>query len=187
MEIIDIIEQSRKSGAPTRAVHQLSTIAIHRVGVDLETGVDLGSPPDICRRFIDDPEIAKYTGGQVPYTFMVDRDGTIWQPLSLSDIAPHARRWNHTAVGIACVGDFRHEPPTKAQRFSLEEFCAELVQMLGLNTSAVKGHDELPGGSADPSKRCPGKYLNMDALGLSVAEMIKTTAGLRLMSAGVVL
>ena len=47
----------------------------------------------------------------------------------------------------------------------LVELLAELCLGLGLNPrEAIRGHDELQGGSSDGSKRCPGDLLDMDKL-----------------------
>jgi hypothetical protein len=50
----------------------------------------------------------------------------------------------------------------------------------------IKGHDGLPGGSANPSKRCPGLLLPMNPLRADVADVVKDGARQRLYEAGLV-
>ena len=142
---------------------KISTLAVHRIGKSL--GEDAIT---ICRRFIDDPKVAKYTGAEVPYTFIIGEAGTIWQCLPVSDYGAHARRWNVHALGVACIGDFRVHNMPAVQYSQLLRLC--VVLNFGFKKGLdIKGHDELPGGSSDPNKRCPGARLDMQSLRWHVA------------------
>lgn len=101
-----------------------------------------------------------YTGGQSPYHMLVRVDGSVDQLVELSDTAIHAGRWNAASVGIAVAGDFRRLPP------GLEQWrtCVTLAALLGAWGLEHKGHDDLPGGSADASKRCPGPHFSLPQL-----------------------
>ena len=140
----------------------IDTIAVHRIGKSL--GEDAVT---ICRRFIDDPEVAKYTGGEVPYGWIIGAGGTIWQCLAISDVGAHARRWNKQAIGVACIGDFRKHDIPEVQYKRLIHLLA-CLQFGFPRDLEIKGHDELPGASSDPNKKCPGDKLPMGAVRSSV-------------------
>lgn len=164
LHFIDVISQCADGKVAVRDLDGIDTIAVHRVGFSL--GEDAIT---ICRRFIDDPDVAKYTGGEVPYTFIIGENGTLWQCLPVSEIGAHARRWNAQALGVACIGDFRTYDMPDAQLRQLVKLCAAL-QYAFPKGLAVKGHDELPGGSSNPNKRCPGDRLKMDEVRRLVRE-----------------
>lgn len=136
----------------------IDTVAVHRIGKSL--GEDAVT---ICRRFIDDPEVAKYTGGEVPYAFIIGADAgsTIWQCLPISEVGAHARRWNKQAIGVACIGDFRKHVMPSHQYAQLIKLLA-CLQFGFPRDLKIKGHDELPSASSDPNKKCPGDKLSME-------------------------
>ncbi len=142
----------------------IDTIAVHRIGKSI--GEDAIT---ICRRFIDDPEVAKYTGGEVPYGWIIGADPTetIWQCLPISEVGAHARRWNKQAIGVACIGDFRKHVMPSHQYAQLIKLLA-CLQFGFPRDLKIKGHDELPGASADPRKKCPGDLLPMQEVRNSV-------------------
>lgn len=156
LEFTDVISQCDDGKHRIREpLATIDTIAVHRIGKSL--GEDAIT---ICRRFIDDPEVAKYTGGEVPYGFILGAGGTIWQCLPISEVGAHARRWNKQAIGVACIGDFREHmmPPFQYKRLIHLLACLQFGFPRDLE---IKGHDELPGASSDPNKKCPGDKLPM--------------------------
>lgn len=156
LEFTNVISQCDDGKHRTREpLAVIDTIAVHRIGKSL--GEDAIT---ICRRFIDDPEVAKYTGGEVPYGFIIGAGGTIWQCLPISEVGAHARRWNKQAVGVACIGDFRKHVMPIVQYDKLIKLLA-VIQFGFPRDLAIKGHDELPGASSDPNKKCPGDKLSM--------------------------
>lgn len=116
------------------------------------------------------------TGYQTPYTFVVRTDGQIEQALALADYGPHAKRWNNMGIGLAVVGDFRRESPTLLQWDSVIRLCSAFA---GWATEGVKGHDELPDGTSDKTKQCPGRHFDMDVL----RDSIRDRAALKLLDA----
>lgn len=170
----------------------IDCIVVHRVGVDHQTGVSLGGDAEsICAHFtgVDGtyPEVAEATGGKIPYTLMVGAEGQVWQTLRLADVGPHALSWSRHSVGVACIGDFRTEPPTLQQRESCVELVSLLAQALGIDGHLIRGHSELAGGSSDPGKQCPGHRLSMAHIRWSVAAAIADRARAVLATNGVVL
>lgn len=190
LQIYDVISECDDGKPRERDLSAITTLAIHRVGIDKLQNLVLGlDAVAICQRFISDPEVAKYTGAEVPYTFIIggehgDYDGLIWQCLPISDVGAHARRWSTPAVGIACVGDFRVDPPSEAQRDSLVALCSVLEDCFG--DLEIRGHDELKGGSSDPNKKCPGDKLHMGALRRDIKhhELVELV-GARLVKEGI--
>lgn len=183
-------------GKPHERAKRVSKIAIHRVGLDLYNHINLGpTAQDICAHFTGRngvfPEVAKATGGEVPYTFIVGGgsdtyDGVIWQCLPVMDVGRHARRWNEEAIGVACIGDFRVKPPTRAQVHAVTDLCVELCLSLGIGPEEIWGHMELPNASADRDKECPGMFFDVERLRDDVWACIKRDALARLDSAGLV-
>ncbi len=158
----------------------IDTIAVHRIGKSI--GEDAIT---ICRRFIDDPEVAKYTGGEVPYGWIIGADAgsTIWQCLPISEGGAHARRWNKQAIGVACIGDFRKHEMPDVQYDQLVKLLA-CLQFGFPRDLEIKGHDELPGASSDPDKKCPGDKLPMNGVRRSVSMYLE---GEHLRELGIVL
>lgn len=100
------------------------------------------------------------TGAKEPYGLLVRTDGSVDQMAPLTACTPHARRYNPIAVGVCVAGDFRKVSPPAAQRDTLVKLCA-LLRATGL---PILGHDEVPDGSADARKECPGRLLDVEQL-----------------------
>jgi N-acetyl-anhydromuramyl-L-alanine amidase AmpD len=190
MKIVDITEKVDDRKEKVRDFDKIRTLAVHRVGRLLnrqgQVVSNLGrKAEEICGRFISDPEVAKYTGGELAYTFIIEEDGTIKQCLPIDDVGQHAKRWNATALGVAVVGDFRYEEPTPQQHTALVDLLVALAQAWALDPmEAVKGHSELPGGSSTPEKRCPGPLLDMHSLRAEVRDFMRDAARQKLSEAG---
>lgn len=188
MKIVNIIERVDDGKPRRREVEKITTIAVHRVGKDLKLKTSLGdTAEEICDRFRNDPEVAKYTGGEIAYTLMIEADGTVKQCLPIDDVGQHAARWNTVALGVAMIGDFRVTLPSLEQRTTLIELLAMLCMALGLDPrAAIRGHDELPGGTKSPGKSCPGEHVNMPRVREDVLDFMETTASRQLVKDGIV-
>lgn len=199
IHIEDVIAKVDDGKPATRDMSLLDTIAVHRCGKDLKFNVDSGSTAEeVCAHFTGKdnkfPEMAKATGGEVPYSFMIggnlgapEADGVIWQCLPLSDIGRHAARWNVRAVGVAVIADPRVRPCSDAQYASLVDLLTLLCLAIKQGPSCIKGHMELPGASSDPTKVCPGPLLPLDVLradvakaNADVAQQLAVLAGIRI-------
>ncbi len=199
MQIIDIIDRVSDGGGrdgkdPERDWEKCQGIMVHRVGVDLKSGGFIGHDAEtICDAFTGGmPEVAKYTGGENAYTLFVggdtgpaELDGLIWQALPLSEVGFHGRRWSVPYIGIACIGDFRVQPPSATQLNNLVDLCAALcAAFLWDPYKQIVGHDEVKGASSDPNKECPGKLLAMNPLRDDVATILKDQARSKLYADG---
>ena len=148
--------------ARPRDIGRIRKVIIHRLEEAL--GQDA---PTLAKAFRDTSKFAagSYTGGEMPYSFVLTKSGVWEQALALGDVGPHAMRYNAEGVGLAVIGDFRHETPTAVQWIALVEFCCQLVNWIGLPVNeCLFGHDELPGASKDQEKECPGRYIDMREL-----------------------
>lgn len=180
-----IIELVRDGAEQERDIDAIIGIMIHRVGIDLQTGLVLGfdavTLADIfCGRDPRWQSIAKVTGSQNAYTFFVGGnlgpaqfDGKVWQALPLDEVGHHGRRFSRSHIGIACVGDFRAKPPSDRQWQAAVDLCSDLCLFLGIISRRVVGHGEVPGahnGSKAPGKpaACPGDLWGMAAFRESV-------------------
>lgn len=142
-----------------------SVYTVHRSGLG-ETAAEIAHAFEgAC------PEAARATGGRMPYTHVVRRDGTVEQALGWAEVAPHACAWNTRSASVGVVGDFRTRPPTDEQWESLVWLCSIASVLIG-GASGVYGHGELEHGMNDPDKSCPGVRLDMTILRSAVRETI---------------
>jgi hypothetical protein len=139
-------------------------VIVHRIEVSQEDASFGDEPSEIVRFFREHPIGINATGGDMPYPIIIEREGHITQTMPLNRISPHARSHNPTTIGVALVGDFRHQNVPLAQYESLISVCVNLLSHLQLGSSNIHGHDELSAASHDPDKICPGKYLDMNQL-----------------------
>lgn len=127
-----------------------------------------------------------YTGGLFPYHFYMPRLGGAshcYQTLPLTAIGPAAlRSLNKAGIHVALGGDFRKEAPPLEQGQALVILCAKLMDCFD-GQLAILGHTELAGASKDPSKECPGKYLNLGILRASVNASLANTCSKALVPA----
>jgi hypothetical protein len=142
-------------------------VAVHRIGGPELPGVH--DAAGVARFARTQPKL----GRQMPYTFVIATDGTTEQALPIDEHGPHAASWNQAAIGVACLGDFRKTAPSNEQWAACADLVAALVFWLGPET-LVRGHDELPGGSADASKQCPGPLWDMGKFRREVASRCDT-------------
>lgn len=149
----------------TRKLTEIRGLMIHRIAPSL--GKDA---IEIAASFLktDKYEAGYYTGGKMPYTFVVLVDGEIQQSKAISVVTPHARSYNQGYVSIAVIGDFRKHTPRLAQYDSVVELCVSLVALLGRPLKVV-GHTQLPEASADKDKACPGLFFPLQTLQHDIA------------------
>lgn len=103
----------------------------------------------------------------VPYTFLVEPDGALWQMLPLGTVGAHAVSYNAGGVGVALIGDFRAEEPAPAQVDAGVAVCAALLRRYRTDARAVRvlGHDEV----RTPPKQCPGPRFPLDLMRQRIA------------------
>lgn len=164
-------------GLPLRAAAGVCGVVVHRIEVSQEDPAYGDAPTEVARFFREHPIGVRATGGQMPYAVLIEPDGTVTQALPLTRVAPHAVRQSPTTVGVGVIGDFRHRPPSEAQRAALRQVLVGLARQLGCAADAIAGHDELPGASRDPDKICPGSHLSLQVLRAEVAQALAAGEG----------
>lgn len=136
--------------------------------------------------------------GSLAYPLAVLADGTVEQGRPLSHCTPHSKRRNASGLAVVIVGNADLVPPTKEQWESAVELVAMLCRELARDVSytmscdesghlCVEGHDEVPGGSSDPGKRCPGRFWPMREFRTQVASKIGELQAASLPLVGVVI
>lgn len=185
-----IIELVRDHYDQERDIDVVTGVMVHRVGVDLKTGVVIGHDAlEIAEAFIGKnprwKSVAKVTGNQNAYTFYVggdlgptNLDGHVWQALPIDEVGHHARRWSRYHIGIAMVGDFRVRPPSDKQWNAAVDLCSDLCLLFGVISKRVVGHGEVEGahgGGKAPGKRgaCPGDLWDMHAFREAVRQEMR--------------
>lgn len=90
----------------------------------------------------------------VPYQFLIDPQGVVSQMLPLQAVGAHAPGYNQSGIGVAFIGDFRVDSPTREQLDSGVAVCVAILRQHHLTPASVKllGHDEV----RSPPKECPG-------------------------------
>lgn len=136
-----------------RDLKRIDHIVLHRN----EVGADAVS---IARAFAERDDIKTITGGQSPYHFVVQQDGTVEQALPLSVVGAHVHGYNTPSVGIVCVGDFRTHKPAYVQWLAAAQLAQVLCDKLNVKVENVKGHDEYP--DVKQYKECPGHLFDMN-------------------------
>jgi len=147
----------------------VTTVVIHRLSLAFKAEEN---PYPISDDQLDGPAVANTfknkkmgTGGRCPYHFLIrkDLDATVEQMLPLGIMGTHAlSKWNQQSFAVAMAGNTDTRECNKKQYDRLVELCRVLCWVNG--GLDLKGHDELVGGSKNPNKRCPGKYLPMNTL-----------------------
>lgn len=206
MHIENIIEYADDKKHRRRAVEKVEGIMLHRVGVNLDSGIALGyDGRSICDAFLGRipgwKKVAEVTGSQNAYTFYVggdlgpsEYDGKIWQALPLDEVGNHGRRFSVPYVGVGLIFDGRHRQPSTPQYHAVADLVAELCVALGLDAyKDVKGHGEVPGahgGEKAPGQphACPGhnEHLKLNVFRDDVAMIMRTRARRRLDGAGLI-
>jgi len=196
MKVIDITKQVDDGKKRQRDFDAINRLVVHRVGRILNSSGEVVSSlgrtaEEICEAFLHDPAVAKYTGAEIAYTFIIEEGGTIKQCLPIDEVGAHARRWNEPGIGIALVGDFRHEHPSEPQYNAMIDLLAELARAWAMDPRRdISGHTELPNSTSSPGKTCPGSMISFDSSGMDgvraeVVRIMKDTARLQLLEAGV--
>lgn len=165
--MLKITDQTKECDDGILKIRDLDTVnrvVIHRIAESL--GLYAAA---IAKSFKDTStptSAGSYTGGEMPYTFVIGKDGHVEQALEIGEIGPHARMWNRVGIGVACIGDFRKAPPTPEQYAALVDLCTLLGWWLGgIN---LVGHTDLKDASSDPKKECPGRFLSVQKLAVDV-------------------
>lgn len=177
-------------GAPIRSrrIEDIRYVVLHRFGShDLDWYDEQGITPTakgVAEFYQRNPEAASATGGQMPYPFVIGLGGGAWQARRITDIAPHARRFNRAAIGMAFLGNFNLLPPTREQWEMGIDLCASLLRMWP--HLQIVGHTQLGAdATGTPGKQCPGRLFDVTDFAAEVKAVNDSAAGMALISMGV--
>lgn len=183
MKVNNVIALCTDGKQHNRNLAAINKIIIHRIEPELgSTAIEL------AKSFKNTTKYAAgyYTGGEMPYTFVVREDGQVDQALSISDWGPHARKYNVEGLGVAIIGNLDKKECHAIQWVNTIELCKQLTWWLGEAKPVIYGHTELEGASSDPSKKCPGKFFDMNAFRAEVSLAISKEGRDSLTAQGVV-
>ena len=108
MHVIDVTKEVDDGKPIERNWRRHRGITVHRGGINRQSGIVLGTNAiDICAHFSGQadryPEVAKATGGHIPYSLIIGDCGSKWQTLPLGDVGHHARVWSSRTIGaVSC-------------------------------------------------------------------------------------
>jgi hypothetical protein len=153
----------------------LRLVALHRIS--LSTYHKKQNPDPIPDDMLTGEELeirfrnkALGTGGRVGYSILIRTDATVEQMLPLLVRGAHAKNHNWCSWSVAVVGNYdEREMPDRIWKVAVDVLS---VLAAGTYTRQVMGHTELPHSSGDPNKRCPGRFVNMDAIRAEVAKRL---------------
>lgn len=169
-----------------RDIDRISGITLHHFGVELATDAEC-----IAEWYRDNPS---WTGGQMPYTFVIKPTGVCEQALALREIGPHARRWSSPTVSVVYLGTFDDCAPPQVQWDAGAELVSELCLALRIDPlgrddddiNLVEGHTARPSATSYPGKSCPGVGFNMFQFRADVVRLMREGAIQRLANLGVI-
>ena len=149
MKIVDLrgkllVHKTKKYN--TRKLSDIRSIAIHH-------SLTVSGTPEAFANY----HVTANGWPGIAYTYVVQRDGTVYQCWDHAVVGYHVGNSNKHALGICMVGDFRTQQPTPEQYASTLELTSWLQEQLP-NATVVKGHSEYPEYSW---KACPVIDMNI--------------------------
>lgn len=181
MRVIDRIGVHATAGS-RRAVSDIDLIMVHRVGKNGGTW-EVGRAN--AKGLSNFRPLMQATGGKFPYHFVIDPTGVIEQTQPITTVAPHAMSQSHRSVAVACFGDFRSHAPSRMQCYALAHLISNLIEILP--DVRVVGHTDVPGATADESKRCPGDKMDLEEITHQAEAIRMARAARSLVELGVTL
>lgn len=178
--IKNVINRCSDGNTSHRLLSGITGIMLHRIGTSIGSNGE-----EITQSFKNTkyPNAGYWTGGKMAYTFVILPNGMIEQTKPLTIVTPHARKYNKTYIGIACIGDFTKEKPTSQQWRAAALLCAALPKKLGNESLPIVAHTKLPEASSDSSKECPGAFWPMPQFLDAIKLLADTTLNLDLINA----
>ena len=143
-----------------RKIDDINYVVVHRtIGATIDESI-------AEFKKVEKFEAGWYTGGIYPYHFFLPLYGDPVQCLPLTCVAPAAlRTLNQQGIHVALAGDFRKQAPGGGQLIKLKHLVTSLNNAFNGDLEII-GHTETPlahlEGSKDPSKVCPGAYLDLN-------------------------
>lgn len=90
----------------------------------------------------------------IGYNFLVGGDGAAYEGRGWNKIGAHTYGYNSRSIGVAFIGDFRNEEPTKQQVVALRKLLRD-----GVNMNKISENYSLIGANQVQQTESPGKML----------------------------
>lgn len=130
-------------------------ITVHHDGMDPYFGTELGEVK-VRLDTIRNGALSRGSGwGDIPYHFVVDRAGRVWEGRSMRYQGAHVAHCNEHNIGVMCLGNFQEQQPSAAQIAGLEKTLIALRSYYRLPVQKVRTHREWPSAHTE----CPGTNL----------------------------
>lgn len=91
-------------------------------------------------------------GWFVGYHYFIEKNGSITQTRTHTDVGAHTIGWNTKSIGVCLAGDFNYEQPTRAQLSTLRSLVTRLELPVDLHRNR------------QANRTCPGKNFTLDFL-----------------------
>jgi N-acetylmuramoyl-L-alanine amidase len=88
------------------------------------------------------------------------KDGKIYKARSEKFVGSHVYKHNKNSIGIALIGNFDIEKPSKKQIEYLLKLIKQKIKKYNIKIKNILGHNEFKG----VKKTCPGKNFNIEKL-----------------------
>ncbi len=130
--------------------HRIKRITIHHGGVDFNRDED----PVQYIRHLQDWSRAKKNWIDIPYHFMIDLDGRIYEARPINYPGDTNTTYNPRGHALICVmGNYEHQIINRKQLTAVVDLCAYLAEHFHVPPSQIKGHKDYA------ETLCPGKNL----------------------------
>lgn len=103
--------------------------------------------------------IGKQRFGRLSYSWAVHPNGTILQGQD-THVGAHTKGRNSTSMGIACIGNYESDQPTRAMIESLAALLAFIDDSGRGPRRFTGGHRDAPRKEGEGSTACPGRHLH---------------------------
>jgi hypothetical protein len=138
--IVEALPKHDTETYDTRSLSSVEYLVIHHSVTD----------PVVDPELIAEYHIQHWDWPGIGYHFLVAGDGSIYQTNELETLSYHAASVNPVGVGVCFLGDFTEDVPSPEQLRAGARLLAWLLQELGLDLDAVRGHREFM------ETACPG-------------------------------
>jgi hypothetical protein len=147
--------------------HQISRITIHHGGEDFPEDKD----PIEYLRHLQEWSRSEKGWIDIPYHFMIDLEGTIYEARPLQHPGDTNTEYDPTGHALICVmGNYENQILSPEQLRSVIRLCAYLAERYGVPVDRIKGHKDYA------ETLCPGKdlyrYLQDGTIQKGVKELL---------------
>ena len=169
LAVITRVQWGSLSLNDTLPQHQISKITIHHGGVDYPDGKD----PVLHIRNLQEWSVsAEKNWIDIPYHFMIDMDGKIYETRPINYPGATNTDYDPTGHALICVmGNYENQIISEAQLAAVVDLSAFLAKLYDVNPDDIKGHKDYT------ETLCPGqdlyRYLEDGTIRSRIAEKLK--------------